>query len=279
MKLGTANRMKLQQLIEYFISSIDLPPKLFSFQISVNKVVLQFVLFSAFNALNFDQLLNDKFQTQQWQVSFDSKKEIRNHNHLIMIRLTYFFETGYLKLDISFLSLLITYITLQNYLQSKFIEIIFETIYNVYYYYISLQHPFQDVGLTIFGQFAITASFIIFIPSETTPEIVNETIPLLQFSIPTPNTGPAVIQIEEILEFVILTDQLEQQPMKPVLYEVVVLLEDDKFISRTLVSIIYVDELYKYDTIPEVLTQLRQGPEAEIQDYYTLVYQIIVVKL
>ncbi|CAL6029845.1 Hypothetical_protein [Hexamita inflata] len=72
MKLGTANRMKLLQLIEYFIYSIDFPPKLFSFQMSVNKVVLQFVLFSAFNALNFDQLLNDKFQTQYWQVSFDS---------------------------------------------------------------------------------------------------------------------------------------------------------------------------------------------------------------
>ncbi|CAL5999172.1 Hypothetical_protein [Hexamita inflata] len=72
MKLGTANRMKLLQLIEYFIYSIDLPPTLFSFQISLNKVVLQFVLFSAFNALNFDQLLNDKFQTQCWQVSFDS---------------------------------------------------------------------------------------------------------------------------------------------------------------------------------------------------------------
>ncbi|CAL6040304.1 Hypothetical_protein [Hexamita inflata] len=72
MKLGTANRLKLQQLNKYFISSIDLPPKLFSFQMSVNKVVLQFVQFSAFNALNFDQLLNDKFQTQYWQVSFDS---------------------------------------------------------------------------------------------------------------------------------------------------------------------------------------------------------------
>ncbi|CAL5999154.1 Hypothetical_protein [Hexamita inflata] len=72
MKLGTAKRMKLLQLIEYFIYSIDLPPTLFSFQISLNKVVLQFVLFSAFNALNFDQLLNDKFQTQCWQVSFDS---------------------------------------------------------------------------------------------------------------------------------------------------------------------------------------------------------------
>ncbi|CAL6083229.1 Hypothetical_protein [Hexamita inflata] len=72
MKLGTANRMKLLQLIEYFIYSIDFPPKLFSFQMSVNKDVLQFVLFSAFNALNFDQLLNDKFQTQYWQVSFDS---------------------------------------------------------------------------------------------------------------------------------------------------------------------------------------------------------------
>ncbi|CAL6085224.1 Hypothetical_protein [Hexamita inflata] len=72
MKLGTANRMKLLQLIEYYISSIDLPPTLFSFQISLNKVVLYFVLFSAFNALNFDQLLNDKFQTQCWQVSFDS---------------------------------------------------------------------------------------------------------------------------------------------------------------------------------------------------------------
>ncbi|CAL6014864.1 Hypothetical_protein [Hexamita inflata] len=67
--------------------------------------------------------------------------------------------------------------------------------------------------------------------------------------------------------------------MKPELYEVVVLLEDDKFISSTLVSKIQVDELYKYDTIPEVLTQLRQGPEAEIQDQYTLVYYIIVVKL
>ncbi|CAL6037536.1 Hypothetical_protein [Hexamita inflata] len=72
MKLGTAKRMKLLQLIKYFISSIDLPPTLFSFQISVNKVVLQLVQFSVFNAGNFDQLLNDKFQTQYWQVSFDS---------------------------------------------------------------------------------------------------------------------------------------------------------------------------------------------------------------
>ncbi|CAL6045845.1 Hypothetical_protein [Hexamita inflata] len=64
--------MKLLQSIEYFIFSIDLPVTLFSFQISINKVVLLLVLFSAFKAINFDQLLNDKIQMQYWQVSFDS---------------------------------------------------------------------------------------------------------------------------------------------------------------------------------------------------------------
>ncbi|CAL5985808.1 Hypothetical_protein [Hexamita inflata] len=72
MKLGTANRMKLLHLIEYFIFSIDLPLTLFSFQISINKVVLLLVLFSAFKAINFDQLLIDKIQMQYWQVSVDS---------------------------------------------------------------------------------------------------------------------------------------------------------------------------------------------------------------
>ncbi|CAL6013448.1 Hypothetical_protein [Hexamita inflata] len=64
MKLGTANGMKLLQLIEYFIFSIDLPVTLFSFQTSINKVVLLLVQFSAFKAKNFDQLLNDKIQMQ-----------------------------------------------------------------------------------------------------------------------------------------------------------------------------------------------------------------------
>ncbi|CAL6065404.1 Hypothetical_protein [Hexamita inflata] len=64
--------MKLLKVIEQFISIIDLPPTLFSFQTSINKVVLLLVQFSAFKAINFDQLLNDKIQMQYWQVSFDS---------------------------------------------------------------------------------------------------------------------------------------------------------------------------------------------------------------
>ncbi|CAL6114954.1 Hypothetical_protein [Hexamita inflata] len=64
--------MQLLKVIEQFISSIDLPPTLFCFQISINKVVILLIQFSAFKAKNFDQLLNDKFQTQYWQVSVDS---------------------------------------------------------------------------------------------------------------------------------------------------------------------------------------------------------------
>ncbi|CAL6033842.1 Hypothetical_protein [Hexamita inflata] len=69
---GNFQLNEVAKVIEQFISSIDLPPTLFSFQNSVNKIVLSFVLFSAFKAANFDQLLNDKIQMQYWQVSVDS---------------------------------------------------------------------------------------------------------------------------------------------------------------------------------------------------------------
>ncbi|CAL6092628.1 Hypothetical_protein [Hexamita inflata] len=145
MKLGTANRMKLLHLIEYFIFSIDLPVMLFSFQISINKVVILLVLFSAFKAINFDQLLNDKIQMQYWQVSFDSNISVLETVILKLVLLLNYTEIpvnakNHDQLQASFYEILlqhrITKMTYQNTIVWCISQLYHQLDYNIGKFYI-----------------------------------------------------------------------------------------------------------------------------------------------